>query len=55
MPTFTKWDYELAARKDAQAAARREHDEDYQDIVDALDKIGIDPRRLKEYLDGLPD
>ena len=53
MTTFTKWDYELAAMKDAKNKERREHEERYVQIAEALEKLGIDPRELRDYLAGL--
>jgi hypothetical protein len=53
-------DQEAEERREAIAAANRRADADshrwaYADVAEALDKLGIDPHRLKAYLDGLAD
>lgn len=51
--TLTAWDYELAAINDAKNKERREHEERYSQVAEALEKLGIDPRELRDYLAGL--
>lgn len=50
---ITQWDRDLAEQKRLEADAEREHDEDFADVVEALKKLDVDPRRLRDYLADL--
>lgn len=50
----TKDQREAESRREYEEAARaaQEHDAEYSDVIEALERTGVDPHRLRHWLAG---